>query len=326
MFRLFKTVTKMSADAMIKHYTAEDVTADLMANMIAYLEYIRQSIEPQITPKEITRDFRRLSNLGFTNSANMKAIEKVKGSIDAHNKEYDNKVGALQLMEKAWQTFGNDVMIVRYDYFFKLLKKYDLVCGSFDRYTGTIPTDKIEQIEDVTKKLNDIVRKENFTPFALPIRVAEEIFFDEPTTQKIVDVCRFPYFFFEDIELFSKAVQDEFSFKPQEVHYWGQPALMLPSGDENYYKKYAPIMFIAAPVRDMTKLTLTCYNSAMRMAIEKVKGLDKYCEFVETKDPFICSCTKYGVLIYSKWGDESQDEIIKRYEQLSDAVNKSNNK
>lgn len=42
---------------------------------------------------------------------------------------------------------------------------------------------------------------------------------------------------------------------------------------------------------------------------------------IQTEDPFFCSRTEYGVLIYSKWGDESQDEIIKRYEQLSQTLN-----
>lgn len=54
---------------------------------------------------------------------------------------------------------------------------------------------------------------------------------------------------------------------------------------------------------------------------EKVKSLSKFARFIQTKDPFFCSCTEYGVLIYSKWGDEAQDEIIKRYEQLSKSVN-----
>ena len=42
---------------------------------------------------------------------------------------------------------------------------------------------------------------------------------------------------------------------------------------------------------------------------------------VRTYDPFICSLTKYGVMIFTKWGDEAQDDIIKQYEALSKYVN-----
>ena len=37
-------------------------------------------------------------------------------------------------------------MVVRYDHFFEILEKYDMVCGSFDRYTGAIPQEAIDTL------------------------------------------------------------------------------------------------------------------------------------------------------------------------------------
>ena len=33
-------------------------------------------------------------------------------------------------------------------------------------------------------------------------------------------------------------------------------------------------------------------------------------------DPFICSLSKYGPIIYSRWGKEAADETFKKYEDL----------
>ena len=52
----------------------------------------------------------------------------------------------------------------------------------------------------------------------------------------------------------------------------------------------------------------------------KIEAEERRMREIRTSDPFICSLTPFGVMIFSKWGDEAQDEIIKRYEQLRDAV------
>lgn len=33
------------------------------------------------------------------------------------------------------------------------------------------------------------------------------------------------------------------------------------------------------------------------------------------KDPFICAHTRWGIIIFTKWGEESEDEIIKKYKR-----------
>jgi hypothetical protein len=34
------------------------------------------------------------------------------------------------------------------------------------------------------------------------------------------------------------------------------------------------------------------------------------------KDPILCSLTEYGVLLFTRWGEEANDKIIKGYEEL----------
>jgi hypothetical protein len=57
-------------------------------------------------------------------------------------------------------------------------------------------------------------------------------------------------------------------------------------------------MFIAAPRKEM-------------------KNAKKGISFrIQPDDPFICSLSKYGIVIYSRWGKEASDKTFKKYEDL----------
>lgn len=56
--------------------------------------------------------------------------------------------------------------------------------------------------------------------------------------------------------------------------------------------------FIAAPAHEM-KTKEEIQEEAERRA----------------RDPFICAHTKCGIIIFTKWGEEAEDEIIKKYEK-----------
>ena len=40
------------------------------------------------------------------------------------------------------------------------------------------------------------------------------------------------------------------------------------------------------------------------------------------EDPFICAATEYGVLIFTRWGEEASDEVIRRFEAFSKNLDK----
>lgn len=56
--------------------------------------------------------------------------------------------------------------------------------------------------------------------------------------------------------------------------------------------------FIAAPAHEM-KTKEEIQEEAERRA----------------RDPFICAHTKWGIIIFTKWGEEAEDKIIKKYEK-----------
>ena len=58
-------------------------------------------------------------------------------------------------------------------------------------------------------------------------------------------------------------------------------------------------LLIAAPVSDM-------------------KNPFKISERIQTEDPFVFSISKHGVIIFSAWGDEGNDELVQKYRALNE--------
>jgi hypothetical protein len=40
------------------------------------------------------------------------------------------------------------------------------------------------------------------------------------------------------------------------------------------------------------------------------------------KDPILCSLTEHGILLFTRWGEEANDNIVKRYEELGEKISK----
>ena len=91
---------------------------------------------------------------------------------------------------------------------------------------------------------------------------------------------------------------------------------------ERKRRAMTPRFFIAAPAQEMEPLDLQTNDALNMNDLKKREKLQEFANIrIQTRDPFFCSCTRYGVLIYSKWGEEAQDEIIKRYQTLSQTIN-----
>lgn len=341
------------ANPIPKLYTAEDVHRDLTAFVLLFLADIQQEIERKEVPATISQDAALLSEFGLTHSKNAVIANRLTKEVSAHNKEYDRKKAALAFMSDVWATFGTDAMVVRYDHFFQILEKYDMVCGSFDRYTGGIPQEAL----NVLASLKDLWSKGQFrSEYGLPLKYASTFTFRDESCDmvKLRNRARIP------MCVSDKAVMRQFA----------KLCLIKGLGTDKPrgLGSINDALFIAAPAADMEPLKmivdfdvlhkgdtalrqaertdpyLARYNwkrysigndairkeeTRLQSIIEK-SDIARYCkiDFIKTQplperklyDPFICSLTPYGVLIHAKWGPEAEDATIKRYEQLRDAI------
>lgn len=343
---LYKTATTMKLFNFLRKattnepqiYTAEDVTKDMTAMMFLFLTEMQQCVERKQMSQSLVKEKELLQSLGLSKTKNAQLITD-------HEKEiarYNSNVDCFLLMTEAWKHFGNDVMIVRYDQFMQLLEKYNLVCGDLSRYKGYIPEKNLQEIARI--KGMDVPDK-----FAVDMEELEVVNLSF-TVDELIKAIRFPYrpkstnaldemeikrvgsysspmpssFFsrgyldtrfsptsnpFLDIEARLRIMQEEAEMRAK-----------IMREDENRRKAMIPRFFIAAPAQEMEPLDvrttfMTVYDS------KKSDAIKDFANVIQTRDPFFCSCTKYGVLIYSKWGDEAQDEIIKRYQTLSQTIN-----
>lgn len=339
-----------------KLYTAEDVHRDLTAFVLMFLSDIQQEIERKEVPATISQDAALLSEFGLTHSKNAVIAKKLTKEVAAHNKEYDRKKAALAFMADVWATFGTDAMVVRYDHFFQILEKYDMVCGSFDRYTGGIPQEALNALAS----LKELWGKGQFrSEYGLPLSYAKGFIFRDESCDivHLRNRARIP------MRVSDEAVMRQFAKlcfikslsvdKPRglgsvnDALFIAAPAAdMKPLKMRVDFDHNAPSMFSAIAAADKKRYTNThsiLYESFMEMqnrvireeetrlqsVIEK-SNIARYCEidFIKTQplserklyDPFICSLTPHGVLIHAKWGAEAEDATIKRYEQLRDEI------
>ncbi len=340
-----------------KLYTAEDVHRDLTAFVLLFLSDIQQEIERKEVPATISQDAALLSEFGLTHSKNAVIAKSLKKEVAAHNKEYDRKKATIAFMSDVWAKFGNEVMVVRYDHFFQILEKYDMVCGSFDRYTGGIPQEALGALSSLKELWSkgqfrseyglslsyassftfrdescDIVHLRNRA--RIPMRVS-----DEAVMQQISNLC-----FINDLGvneprgleslndvLFIAAPAADMKPLKMRVKFDHDAPSMLDAiaaaDRKRDFSMHTPFEYVS--FMEMRKLVIREEEERLQSIIEK-SNIARYCEidFIKTQplperklyDPFICSLTPYGVLIHAKWGAEAEDATIKRYEQLRDAI------
>lgn len=288
-----------------KEYTAEDVHAELTSKFLLFMEDIKRTTEYNTVPESVRQEYEVLKELGFINSKNAEMTGRIVRYVNDSNKKHEENIEALHFMKKAWETFGKDVMVVRYDHFFELLKKYNLVCGSFDRYTGTIPPENLVQI---AQAMDSLSKHFNMVEFFVPIRYGNlRIGYNWSK----LDFSRFDLYPVESYvrELipinFSAINRESFAHEIYSYQRYHDYEYMDIKHLNAHY------CFIAAPAQEMKEAYVMRAQRTRQLELERVR----------TYDPFICSLTKYGVMIFTKWGNEAQDDIIKRYEELSKYVN-----
>lgn len=156
-------------------YSESHVSADLSAMAMLFIELMCQQQEQNKSYGELICTKNALAQFGFKNSQNTKLLSAMTGQMA----EYKKATETLAFMEDVWQKFGTDAMVVRYDHFFQILEKYDMVCGSFDRYTGGIPQSAL----DTLTRLNGMwERKELKCKYALGLNYAGYFTFNDEMT------------------------------------------------------------------------------------------------------------------------------------------------
>lgn len=234
-------------------YSESHVSADLSAMAMLFIELMCQQQEQNKSYGELIRTKDALAQFGFKNTQNAKLL----GAMTGQMAEYKKAIDTLAFMEEVWQKFGTDAMVVRYDHFFQILEKYDMVCGSFDRYTGGIPQSAL----DTLTRLNGMwERKELGQDFATPYEWGEgfTVSTEETGVSRLRNWLRMPILTTKDIKDCINAIMD------------------IRGGVLNNAPKTATltdVLFIAAPAADMKPLEIDVdFETAKLKELRRVKA------------------------------------------------------
>lgn len=265
------------------------------------LRKFKESIEnrdPEVNSVDL------VSRLGFTNTKPIvERRELIKRNAD-FNQAVQASIKALQLIKEVQEYFGPNTIVVRRSDFVEILKKYNLVCGMFENYTGVVPDKNAREIEDALNKIQVLRDSTN-----------KKLLYE--AYHKYMTYCIKEVTFYRSyklpkdrkrlLNLFPFALCDReaypHSYDGEIIFYLANNGIKLEN--VNNLNKERVGMFICAPANEMN-------NS---------KNKVKFSVFTpRTDDPFICSLTPYGVVIHSMWGREAEDETLKKYKALFDRL------
>lgn len=234
-------------------YGEEHVSADLTSMAMLFIELMCQQQEQNKSYSELIRTKDAIAQFGFKNSQNAKLL----GAMTEQMAEYEKATDTLAFMEDVWQKFGTDAMVVRYDHFFQILEKYDMVCGSFNRYTGGIPQFAL----DTLTRLNGMFeRKELKRKYALGLNYAGNFIFNDEMTgiEAMKKRLRMPLR--TNNESVVSAISDYVGFD------------IGANENDDKHDTLTNVLFIAAPAADMKPLKMNVmFNTGKIKEIRKTK-------------------------------------------------------
>ena len=280
-----------------KVYPAAVLHAEILMAVNYYAEQLKEIKKKELenVPQTIQKEYDDLTSLGLGNTKNAQILKDKINEIYSINQDiydYNEQVEFIKntifFMKCLFEVFGTNVMLIKFDDFEKLINKYNLVCGTLDQYTGSIPEKTIEEIKKTKEILNQLKSNERTFTYYNPTYkcLAENIY----VLNRVIKLHP------SEINGFSKEMINRFPFA------YGSYVIPLGRKVSSFYSdidwKSSTQLFIVAPAKDM-----------------KVEGVE-FTDKIRTEDPFICSYTPYGIVIYSKWGEEAEDEILKKYYDL----------
>lgn len=260
----------------------------LLVEMVRMLqEFQEKSVVPAIPQVPVKpANLMELERLGFTNTVQWKEyneqMKEFQQKMEVRRKAERFCHDAMQVLDTlkhARKIFGKDTLLIRYDDFERLMDKYNLVCGTFDSYTGDVPLDKMADISMLVEQTRGW-RKPLYINSLRAAKGYETLSSFEGLPDYLI---RFPF------------VKEFSGIEATDFH--GNDTWDIRRG---YHVEFgqSTSLFICAPSKDMKKL-------------ERIVSLRSY------NDPFICAHTDQGILVFTRWGEEADDAIVKKYEQIN---------
>ena len=292
-------------------YTAGQVHAEVIAQTLVMIESIKQDMQKLSLPEKAQAEKQLLASLGLHNTKNMQVIRDAEDKIVEHNNIIETNKRVLKIIEEMHIAFGKKAMYLPMNVFTQILDKYHLSVGSLSDYKGTIPETNLQEIVNASKIVNTLAKEDyknvvKINPIAKANRanlVNQDYDFGLPD-------------FTEERQKVFNALQQQCPTITESLEKWYRIETIHPHNEKPEYRRFPMIpnkwrrdwdfrtgwdahyMLIAAPSHEM--------NTVFEISEKRL-----------TDDPIVFSTVGTGVIIYSMWGEEGDDEVMRKYQELN---------
>lgn len=243
-----------------------------------------------------------VESLGFVNSRVVKQSRELISKNESFNSAIRIASKSLLFMKNLTDYFGEGTVLVKTEDFIHLIQKYDLICGEFSDYLGIIPDENLQRISECKKKL-----------MSIPPNCSDglsNLYWNATNLYKLTSIST--YRLSGNLKPSTVRILDKFPF--------------MVGSSRNYFNSTSLKLFLGTylniPESETSKISncsCSCVSNGMFIAAprKEMKNAKKGISFhIQPNDPFICSLSNYGIVIYSRWGKEASDKTFKKYEDL----------
>lgn len=166
---------------LTKTYSAKEIHGVIVAKNIAMITELTelQKKERVSPPAVVSSEYDRLCKLGLANTKNAQILKTkideigaINEGIYSYNAEIDKQKEFYQFVKEMLEVFGHNTLLVRFDDFEQIVKKYNLTCGCLEDYTGVIPEKNLKELEEAKenlKKAKGFDYKDFHSNFYIPV-------------------------------------------------------------------------------------------------------------------------------------------------------------
>ena len=297
-----------------KHYTSEDVHGAVIASTLAILERIKTNVGKASLPVNVSKEKELLESLGLTSSKNMQVIKEAEAKINVHNTIIEENIKITKIMDEMYKAFGKNTFYIPMKDFTAILDKYNLSVGRLEDYKGTIPEANIAEIAKAKETVDKIRNNEKVIHYDKPTTIkrhkTETVWDDKILGYRSVHVM------VEEPTYEYSWMQDLYPTLARSLESWFRLITVTKEVDKSSYRRF-PMIRPDEVSRWSHRVDWEKHTLLIAAPVQEMDTLYEISERIITDDPIVFSTVGNGVIIYSMWGDEGNDEVLRKYQELN---------
>jgi hypothetical protein len=243
----------------------------------------------------------------------MQVIKEAEAKINVHNTIIEENVKITKIMDEMYKAFGTNTFYIPMKDFTAILDKYNLSVGRLEDYKGTIPEANIAEIAKAKETVDKIRNNEKVIHYDKPITVKRrktETVWDD----KIMGY-RSIYVTVEEPDFEYSWMKDLYPTLACSLEPWYRLLGVRVGNEKESFKRFP--MIRQDEIQWVYDVDNTKHTLLIAAPVQEMNTLYEVHERVITDDPIVFSTVGNGVIIYSMWGDEGNDEVLRKYQELN---------